>query len=69
MLYSISYSCQHIENTRPQEQALNECLMNELNVNKRPLFNFCYSPSWAMEESLLIKRNLLNIQIHHDKLS
>lgn len=42
--YSISSCCQHTENIKPIQQALNECLMNELNLNKHSPFNYCYFP-------------------------
>ena len=69
MSYNISSSCQHIENITLKQQALNECLMNELKLNKHSTFNYSSFPSWEMGESIVIKRNLLNIQIHHDKLT
>lgn len=53
--YTIS-SCQHTENIRPIQQALNECLMNELNLNKHSPFNYCYFPpgkwknQWKLKE-------------------
>lgn len=67
--YIISSSWQYMENSSPIQQALNECLMNELNLNKHSLYNYCYFPPLRWKNQWNLKEIFWTYKIHHDKLT